>query len=60
MKDPLPGIKKQCYFDDNNYYSSDSFKKDQEALDARAKAEESLKLVKEQNERAELAERRSF
>jgi len=60
LKDPLPGIKKQCYYDDNNYYSSDSFKRDQAALEAKAKAEESLRLEKEQNQRAELAERRAF
>ena len=60
LKDPLPGVKKQCYFDADNYYSSDSFKKDKEAYEAKIKAEESLKLVKEQNARAEAAERRSF
>jgi hypothetical protein len=60
LKDPLPGIKKQCYFDPDNFYSSESFTRDREAWEARQKAEESLKLVKEQNARAEAAEKRSF
>jgi hypothetical protein len=47
-------------FDADNYYSSESFKKDKEAYEAKLKAEEQIKQIKEQNRKAELAEQRSF
>lgn len=43
LQDPLPGVRKQCYFDADNYYQSDAYKQDVAAFEAKEKADAAAK-----------------
>lgn len=56
LADPLPGVKKQCYFDADDYYGSDAYKTDVSAFEAKEKAEQAAKDAEALKERKEEAE----
>lgn len=56
LGDPVPGEKKQCYFDADNYYNSATYKQDMEAIEAKDKAENAIRDAAAMKEKTEAAE----